>query len=641
VFLIHARKGFALTLALSLTLPALPAAQAAVHPLPLVPDVQPSSLYRVFVAGQEVPVGVETTGGKTFHVTSFLFSGRAELRIVVHQPFTKCTIRPLRFALSEQARIADAVSGEKEIHLTLDEPRKLIIELEGLDPLVLIGSPPDQSPPDPNDPNVIYFPPGVHEPGRIRLQDNQTVYLAEGAKVYGTIEAMCVKNVRVTGRGHLYGTKHTTWNDRIYGLVFDRCQNVTVENIGIRDCYWWTTEFLLCDGVDIRNINILTFNRNNGGLMIDSCSNLSARDCLLMTMDDCICPHALNAAGNGEEPSDGMRFEDLVLYNEFTGNAIRIGASFETSEVRNWTFRNIDVVHRHGAAVYSDHSDWALVRNLVFENFVDEASHRNSIDMRIGKTVYSCQTGYRDARGAFDGLHFINMKSHGGGIRLRGFDEDHAFNNVIFTGCSIKGGPVKAADVETNEFVYNLKLNPPPSKGGARGGINEGSRSSAYEVPTVLTTAAETDRSNDEAGPPQVLLIDDGDEGFRSYGFAPDAQTVNAWNGDARIGEVADAFGKYAAAIYEPKLKGRYEVHAYWGGVADADENAAWIIKHADGYGVEYVNQRKNPGWHRLGSFDMDAKSNVRLVFPNYFEPTRRPVVADAVKFVRVESGGD
>src|SRR5690606_30540829 len=112
---------------------------------------------------------------------------------------------------------------------------------------------------------------------------------------------------------------------------------------GIRDCYWWTTEFLLCDGVDIRDINIISFNRNNGGLMIDGCSRLTATDCLLMTMDDCICPHALNAAGNGEAISEEMLFQDMVLYNYATGNGIRIGASFETSEVRDWTFRNIDV----------------------------------------------------------------------------------------------------------------------------------------------------------------------------------------------------------------------------------------------------------------------------------------------------------
>ena len=70
-----------------------------------------------------------------------------------------------------------------------------------------------------------------------------------------------------------------------------------------------------------------------------------------MTMDDCICPHALNAAGNGEIVSDNMLFENLVLYNVFTGNAIRIGASLETSEVRNWIFRNIDVVQRRASGV--------------------------------------------------------------------------------------------------------------------------------------------------------------------------------------------------------------------------------------------------------------------------------------------------
>lgn len=532
----------------------------------------------------------------------------------------QCKIRPLRFALSEQAKIVDAASGEKEIRFSLDEPRKLIVELEGWDPLVLISSPPDDSPPDTEDPNVIYFPPGVHEPGRIRLKSNQTVYLAEGAKVYGTIEATCVENVRVTGRGHLYGTKHTNWNDRTYGLVFDRCRKVTVEKIGVRDCRWWTTEFLLCDGVDVRDVNILSFNRNNGGLMIDGCSNLTARDSLLMTMDDCICPHALNAAGNGEEPSVNMFFEDLVLYNVFAGNAVRIGASFETSEARNWRFRNIDVVHRRGAAIYADHSDWAVIRNLVFENFVDEVPGAYSIDMRIDKTSYSCQTGYRDERGAFNGLYFINVRSQGGKFLLRGFDEQHAFNNVVFARCSIGGEPVDGdGDVEVNEFVYGLRFLP------------EGSPI------TSPPTSSPAGQERSGARSPEELLIDDGDEGFRSYGFTPNARLADAWNGDARIGQVADAFGKYAAAIYEPRIKGSYEVHAYWGDIDDADEQAAWIIKHADGYATAYVNQRKNPGWRRLGVFNLDAESNVRLVFPNYFEPTASPVVADAVKFVRVE----
>src|SRR5262249_30040420 len=140
---------------------------------------------------------------------------------------------------------------------------------------------------------------------------------------------------------------------------------------------------------------------------------------------------------------------------------IRIGASFETSEVRDWTFRNIDVVQRRrgGCAVHSDHSDWAVVRNLVFENLTDEDAHGNAIDMLIAKTRYSCQTGYRDERGAFDGLYFLNFHSHGGKIALRGFDGSHGFQNVVLAACRIGSRPVDGPDdIVINEFINGLRF---------------------------------------------------------------------------------------------------------------------------------------------------------------------------------------
>lgn len=587
-----------------------------VEPLPITPGIEPSPHFRVIIDGKEVPVGAEKTGGRVVETAAFLFSGRADVRIATSRPFSRCTIRPLRFGLTDKATSGD----RQEIRFTLDEPRKLIIEFDVLPPLALISSPPDNDAPNRDDPNVLYFGPGVHEPGRIRLKSNQTVYLAAGAKVYGTIEGTCVENVRVTGRGHLYGTKHTDWHDRTYALVFDRCKNVTVERIGIRDCYWWTTEFLLCNGVNIRDINILTFNRNNGGLMIDSCSNLSARDSLLMTMDDCICPHALNAAGNGEVVSNNMLFDNLVLYNVFAGNAIRIGASLETSEVHNWTFRNIDMVHRHGAAVFSDHSDWAVVRNLVFQNLSDEVPKRFSIDMRIGKTSYSCQTGYRDQRGAFDGLYFINVRSRGGRFSLQGFDKEHGFKNVVFSGCRIADETVgDNDDIETNQFVNGVRFLPDGE---------------IVVVPPVVDGAPKQPSRHSS---PRKLIVDDRDSGFRSYGFAATVLPGNGYCDAAHVGQVADAFGKYAAAIYEPNIIGQYEVHAYCGDLADMDERASWIVKHRDGYARAYIDQNRNPGWHRLGRFELDGSSNVRLVYPNYFEPSDRPVVADAVRFVRID----
>ena len=83
-------------------------------------------------------------------------------------------------------------------------------------------------------------------------------------------------------------------------------------------------------------------------------------------------------------------------------------------------------------------------------------------------------------------------------------------------------------------------------------------------------------------------------------------------------------FGKYAAAIYEPNLVGSYEVLVYCGTFADMDDKAPWIVKHRDGYTRVYVTKTTIQGgttWYvSVGC----CQSDVRLVYPDYFEPTRR-----------------
>jgi hypothetical protein len=594
------------------------AAYAAVTAVPLSPDLQKSALYRVHVNGKEIDVYSELSANRAIETAFFQFNGSVDLRIDVRESFRELTVRPLRYGLSANAKISFPQPNHRYIQLKLKTLGHYVIELNGLPPLVLICSAPDANLPNANDPNVIYFGPGVHEPGRIRVRSNQTVFLDAGAKVYGTIEGSCVENVRVTGRGHLYGTKHTDWQKRTYGIVFDRSKNITIEKIGIRDCHWWTTNFVLCDNLTIRDINLLSFNKNSGGLMIDSCPNLVARDSLLMSRDDCIAPHALNAAGNGEVVSDNMLFENLVLYNVVDGNGIRIGASLETSEVCNWTFRNIDVVHRAGAAVFSDHSDWATVRNLMFENVTDEATSLSSINMSIARTRYSCKTGYRDERGRFEGLYFKNYVSCGGKIVLDGFDRKHSFNNVVFAGCKIGDRLVRSADdIEANRFVLDLRFLP-----------NAADLNVTQLKPSQIPTAPARTISE--------VVIDDSDkQNFRSFGFSQQTEQEGSIGRTASIGKTIGEFGHYAAAIYEPEVVGRYTVYAHWGTHQGLDPHSPWIIKHRHGYTRVYLDQNNNPGWHCLGTFDLDASSNVRLVHPNYFEPTEHPVVADAVKFIR------
>jgi hypothetical protein len=59
-----------------------------------------------------------------------------------------------------------------------------------------------------------------------------------------------------------------------------------------------------------------------------------------------------------------------------------------------------------------------------------------------------------------------------------------------------------------------------------------------------------------------------------------------------------------------------------------------WTVYHAAGYQTTVFPSETKTDWHRLGVYDLNAESWVRLVDPHY-QLTDGPVVADAVRFVR------
>lgn len=94
--------------------------------------------------------------------------------------------------------------------------------------LMIFADPPEKGPPRPGDPGVvaygptsaldaarvIHFPPGVwdladrFERGTLPIRDGQTVHLAPGAFVYGTIDGLRTVNTRVIGRGVISGARY-------------------------------------------------------------------------------------------------------------------------------------------------------------------------------------------------------------------------------------------------------------------------------------------------------------------------------------------------------------------------------------------------------------------------------------------------
>ncbi len=411
-----------------------------------------SELYQLRVDGREILVSDESRFD--FHTAAFTAAGPVTVEITLPTGAAKPVIRPRRHGL-------EPVFQNGKATFTLSESVNLVVQSEGLPPLALFVTPPETDLPRSDDPEVLYFGPGLHEPGVIRPRSGQTVYLAEGALVKGRIEAVGVTDVRVRGRGVLDTGGYSVREDKTPGILFERCADIRVEGIGLRGGSWWQVLFLLTADAEVAHMNILGVSVNTDGIDIDGVRNFAARSCFIRCEDDGFGWHAVDARRNGEPPTENAIAEDCVIWNTRWGNGLRIGASMETQVFRNITFRRIDVLEHAGAAIRSDHSDWALCENIRFENFIDETPGR-VIEIVLARTRYSNDNGYRDERGRFQGLHFKNVSSTGGDIVLRGHDADHGIDDVTFENCSVGGRPVRGrADITTNEFVTNVSISAP------------------------------------------------------------------------------------------------------------------------------------------------------------------------------------
>ena len=91
-------------------------------------------------------------------------SGPVTVEVIPKRTFKSVAVRP------SSRGIQPAVQGQR-ITFQLSRPGQLTVELDGPHhALHLFADPPEAEAPKPGDPNVLYFGPGVHRPGKIELK---------------------------------------------------------------------------------------------------------------------------------------------------------------------------------------------------------------------------------------------------------------------------------------------------------------------------------------------------------------------------------------------------------------------------------------------------------------------------------------
>jgi len=313
--------------------------RAAVTTYPAPSGEATTGEYAVTVDGK--PVDVYAAQSEFFQgdycFASFDFSGKVTIRVTSTQSLKGVRIEPNRFGIQIQR------NGPMEATLTADKPFRISVERNGrIKPLLLFGNALENDAPRPGEPNVVYFSPGVHRPGKITLTDNQTLYLAGGAVVKGCVHAKG-KNITIRGRGILGGEESARFKGPgRYLLDCQDCQDLAVRDITLRNPWSWTFVTWNCDRVAIDNVKICGSRMiNDDALDLVNTQNATIRNCFFRTQDDSI---AIKGLAKMPRPCENILIEDCEFWTD-VANIFRIGYECETAGMRNIRARNIEVLH--------------------------------------------------------------------------------------------------------------------------------------------------------------------------------------------------------------------------------------------------------------------------------------------------------
>jgi len=155
----------------------------------------------------------------------------------------------------------------------------------------------------------VLVPEGVFVTGTLVLKNNITLVLQTGSVILGSenkddyptqqndfkalVYASKARNVAVRGagvidaRGKTFFTKDNA-PDRPVLMLFNRCENVKIQDVFLKNSAMWTLRLHKCNDVVVNRINIYSHdNYNNDGIDIES-RNVIISDCRIDTDDDAI-----------------------------------------------------------------------------------------------------------------------------------------------------------------------------------------------------------------------------------------------------------------------------------------------------------------------------------------------------------------
>ncbi len=361
----------------------------------------------------------------------FDFAGKVEVSVTFNQgPIETARIRPLSYQIEPQ------IKGNT-LTFTLDRPRNLSVEVNGdiFHNLHLFANPVETYKPDPKDPNVIYFGPGIHkvEGQKLMIPSGKTVYVAGGAVVMGRLIAEKVENVKILGRGMV---DHTIKG----GIRIAYSRNVLVEGLVTAQCSTGGSS-----DVTIRNVKSISYYQWGDGMNVFASNNVLHDGVFIRSSDDCTTVYGTRMEYKGG--CKNVTMKNSTLWAD-VAHPIFIGIHGDTKNpevLEDLNYINIDILdHKERQLDYQgcmaiNVGDNNLVRNVRFENIrVEDFRQGQLVNLRIFYNKKYCTA---PGRGIEDVL-FKDITYTGKNAELSiisGYSEERMVKNIRFENLRING----------------------------------------------------------------------------------------------------------------------------------------------------------------------------------------------------------
>ena len=254
----------------------------------------------------------------------------------------------------------------RTISFRLKQPAKLSITrpndfLADAEMLFLFANHPDEKPPAELGPKVRVLGPGVYREN-LQPASGETIYLAPGAVVLGSLNLWNVSNVHVYGRGIIVhdGPQNPKddegWMQKIgwHAIWMDHAQHITIEGITcvVRSRTWMIQ---MKDSRDVRFDNVKVIggsasNANQDGMDWLGGGDTVVNDSFFRTADDVF---ALQGNWDGYDAASmaapGHEVNNIVVQNSVLStsisNIVRAAWPQKSFDSHNFTLRDTDVLH--------------------------------------------------------------------------------------------------------------------------------------------------------------------------------------------------------------------------------------------------------------------------------------------------------